>query len=61
MVADGTGIATAIHLARARPEAVQALALGHARVSYDMDAERAPLNRPVFEALGQLLQVDYTG
>jgi hypothetical protein len=58
-VADGSAIATALRVARARPEAVQALALGHARLSDDMDGERAPRNREVFEALGQLLRVDY--
>jgi pimeloyl-ACP methyl ester carboxylesterase len=59
VVADGSGIATALRLARARPEAVEALALGHARLSDDMEGERAPRNREVFEALGQLLRVDY--
>ena len=59
LVADGTGIATVLRLARKRPEAVEALALGHARLSDDMEGERAPRNREVFEALGQLLRVDY--
>ncbi len=59
VVADGTAIATALRLASARPEAVEALALGHARLSDDMDGERAPRNREVYEALGQLLRVDY--
>jgi hypothetical protein len=59
VVADGSAIATALRLARARPAAVEALALGHARLSDDMDGERAPRNREVFEAVGQLLRVDY--
>jgi hypothetical protein len=59
VVTDGSAIATALRLAHARPEAVEALALGHARLSDDMEGERAPRNREVFEALGQLLRVDY--
>jgi hypothetical protein len=59
VVADGSAISTALHLARARPSAVEALALGHARLSDDMEGERAPRNREVFEAFGQLLRVDY--
>ena len=59
VVADGSAIATALRLASARPEAVEALALGHARLSDDMDGERPPRNREVYEALGQLLRVDY--
>jgi hypothetical protein len=59
LVSDGSAIATAMRLAEARPSAVEALALGHARLSDDMDGERAPRNREVFEALGQLLRVDY--
>ena len=59
VVADGGGLATAMRLARLRPAAVKALALGHARLSDDMDGERPPRNREVFEAAGQLLRVDY--
>ena len=59
VVADGSAIATALRLARARPEAVEALALGHARLSDDMEGERAPRNREIFEAFGQLLRLDY--
>jgi hypothetical protein len=59
VVADGSAIATALRLARARPTVIEALALGHARLSDDMEGERAPRNREVFEAVGQLLRVDY--
>jgi hypothetical protein len=59
LVTDGAAIASALRIARARPQAFRALALGHARLSNDLDGERAPLNRQVFAALGQLLQVDY--
>jgi pimeloyl-ACP methyl ester carboxylesterase len=59
LVADGGGLATAIRLAELRPAAVEAVALGHARLSDDMGGERPPRNREVFEAAGQLLRVDY--
>jgi hypothetical protein len=59
LVADGDAIATAVRIARARSEAVEGLALGHARLSNDMDGDRPPVSREVFEALGQLLRVDY--
>lgn len=59
LVADGSAIATAVRLVRTRPEAVDAVALGHARLSDDMEGERAPRRREIFEAFGQLLQLDY--
>lgn len=59
VVADGGGLATAMRLAQLRPAAVEAVALGHARLSDDMDGDRPPRNREVFEAAGQLLRVDY--
>lgn len=58
VVADGSAIATALLLARSRPEAVEALALGHARLSDDMEGERAPRNREVYEAMRQLIRTD---
>jgi hypothetical protein len=59
LVADGSAIATAMHLVRARPKAVAAIALGHGRLSDDMEGERPPRNREIFEAIGQLLRLDY--
>jgi hypothetical protein len=59
VVSDGSAIATALRLAQMRPRAVEALALGHARLSDEMEGERAPRNREVFEAIGQLLRLDY--
>jgi hypothetical protein len=59
LVADGSGIATALRIARNRPDAVAAAALGHARLSDEMEGERPPRNREVFEAVGSVLQVDY--
>jgi hypothetical protein len=59
VVVDGSAIASAMRLACARPGAVEALVLGHARLSDDMEGERPPRNKEVFEAVGQLLRVDY--
>jgi pimeloyl-ACP methyl ester carboxylesterase len=59
VVTDGMGATTGTLLARTRPEAVTALALSHARLSNRMEGERAPVNREVLEALGQLLRQDY--
>jgi hypothetical protein len=59
VVSDGSAIATALRLAQMRPRAVEALALGHARLSDEMEGERPPRNREVFEAVGQLLRLDY--
>ena len=59
VAADGMGGATATRLVRARPEAVEAVALGHARLSNRLEGERVPMNRELLEALGQLLNQDY--
>jgi pimeloyl-ACP methyl ester carboxylesterase len=58
LVADGFGGRSAVRLAEARPEAIAALALGHARLSNAMEGERAPLNRAVVEAFSQLVRTD---
>ena len=59
MVADGLGIGTAVSLAAARPAAVDALALGHARLSNATEGDRAPVSKEVWEAFGRLLVYDY--
>jgi pimeloyl-ACP methyl ester carboxylesterase len=56
---DEFGAAFAIHLAAARPEAVQGLALGHPCLSFRRDGERAPINQEVLAALEGVLRVDY--
>lgn len=58
VVTDGDGGPAAVRLAAARPAAVQGLALGHAALSRSMEGDRAPLNRQVWEALGQLMRQD---
>src|SRR2546428_354535 len=59
VVVDGSAIATAMHFVRTRPKIVEALALGHARLSDDTEGERAPRNKEIIEAVGQLLRLDY--
>jgi pimeloyl-ACP methyl ester carboxylesterase len=59
VVADGFGGFSAVRLAEARPEAISALALGHARLSNAMEGERAPVNRAVVEAFSQLVRNDF--
>src|SRR5205823_9906072 len=59
LVADGFSGAVAIHLAERWLGSVEGLALGHARLSNSVEGKRAPVNREVWEALGQLLQRDY--
>jgi hypothetical protein len=59
VVSDGSAIATALRLAQMHPRTVEALSLGHARLSDEMEGERPPRNREVFEAVGQLLRLDY--
>jgi hypothetical protein len=59
VVGDGTGATTAAGLVQGRPEAAQAVAIGHARLSNRTDGERPPMSRELLEAFGQLLRQDY--
>src|SRR5918994_977395 len=47
VVADSGGIPSAARLAHNRPDAVEALALGHACLSLEMEGARAPVNKEV--------------
>jgi hypothetical protein len=60
VVGDTFGTATAVRIAHARRDAVQGIALGHASLSWDMDGDRAPLNRELWEAMAQLMGQDAT-
>jgi hypothetical protein len=59
VVADGWAIPTAVGIADARRDAVEGLALGHARLSQRREGERAPVNGEVHAALTQLIKQDY--
>ena len=54
LVCDGSALPTGVRVAHARPEAVGAMALGHARVVNRMEGDRPTVNREVFEAFAQL-------
>jgi pimeloyl-ACP methyl ester carboxylesterase len=56
---DSWGIASAVRLALARPNAVLGLALGHAKLSQRREGERAPVNGPVYDALAELIRTDH--
>jgi pimeloyl-ACP methyl ester carboxylesterase len=59
VASDSWGIASAVQLAVARPEAVAGLALGHAKLSFRREGSRAPLNAGVFEAMTELVNTDH--
>jgi pimeloyl-ACP methyl ester carboxylesterase len=58
VIADEFGVASATHLAEQAPEAVQGMAIGHARLSNLIGGERAPLNREVYSGCTALIQND---
>lgn len=59
LATDSWGIASALELALARPEAVLGVALGHAKLSHRRDGDRPPINGPVYEALTELIRTDH--
>ena len=58
IVGDTFGGATAVRIARARRDAVAGIALGHACPSWDMEGDRAPINRELWAAMAQLMTQD---
>jgi pimeloyl-ACP methyl ester carboxylesterase len=59
VVGDEFGAFNAARLAAARPQAVQALALGHPSLTLRDEGPRAPINGQVRQALVQVLRLDY--
>jgi hypothetical protein len=59
LVADGSCLPTALRVASARAEAVEAMALGHARLCNRMDGDRPTVNKEVMEAFGQLAESNH--
>ena len=55
---DGEGIPTALKLAKARTEAVQGIAMGHAALSRSTEGERPAINKEVWAAMATLLRTD---
>lgn len=59
VVGDAWGTATAVRVARARPEPVLGLALGHASLDYQQEGRRPAVSKEVTAAMTQLLRSDY--
>jgi pimeloyl-ACP methyl ester carboxylesterase len=59
VAADGWGISAGVRLADKRPQAVQGMILGHARLSHRREGDRAPVNGPVWEAMNELVHKDH--
>jgi pimeloyl-ACP methyl ester carboxylesterase len=59
VASDSWGIAAATQLASERHDAIQGLALGHAKLSFRREGPRAPLNAGVYEAMTELVKTDH--
>jgi hypothetical protein len=59
LVVDGSCLPTVVRVADARPDAVEAMALGHARLCNRIDGERPTVNKGVMEAFGQLAESNF--
>ncbi|MGH2957223.1 MAG: alpha/beta fold hydrolase [Solirubrobacterales bacterium] len=59
VASDSWGIASAAALAVSRPEAVEGLALGHAKLSFSRKGPRAAINAGVYEAMAELVEKDH--
>jgi pimeloyl-ACP methyl ester carboxylesterase len=59
IASDSWGIASAVQLAVARPDSVDGLALGHAKLSFRRDGPRAPVNAGVLDAMAELVNKDH--
>jgi pimeloyl-ACP methyl ester carboxylesterase len=59
VASDSWGIASAVQLAVARPDALDGLALGHAKLSFRREGPRPPLNAGVFDAMAELVDKDH--
>jgi hypothetical protein len=59
LVCDGSSLPVGVRVAHARRDAVEAMALGHARLSNRMDGDRAPVNKEVTGAFGQLAETNF--
>jgi hypothetical protein len=58
LVADEFGVAAATHLLAMAPGVVQAIAVGHARLSNTLEGDRPAVNREVQAGLGALMRAD---
>ena len=58
VVCDGSSLPTGVRVAHARPRAVEAMALGHARLANRMEGERPTVTKEVIEAFAQLAETN---
>ena len=59
IASEGWGIASAALAAAARPDAIAGMALGHAKLSYRREGERAPINGEIWAAMTELIGRDH--
>jgi hypothetical protein len=59
LVCDGSALPTGVRVAHARRDAVEAMALGHARVVNRVEGDRPTINKEVMEAFAQLGESNY--
>jgi hypothetical protein len=59
LACDGSALPTGVRIAYARPEAVEAMALGHARLANRFEGERPTGNKEVTEAFAQLAETNF--
>jgi hypothetical protein len=59
LACDGSALPTGVRIACARPEAVEAMALGHARLANRFEGERPTGNKEVTEAFAQLAETNF--
>jgi hypothetical protein len=59
LVCDGSALPTGVRVAHERASAVEAMALGHARLANRLEGERPTVNREVMEAFDQLVETNY--
>jgi hypothetical protein len=59
VASDGWGVATAVQLALDRGDTIAGVALGHAKLSYRREGERAPVNKEVWAAMRDLIDTDH--
>jgi hypothetical protein len=59
VVCDGTALPTGVRVAHARQAAVEAMAIGHAKLVHRLDGRHPTMNPGVLEAFGKLSETNY--
>jgi hypothetical protein len=58
LVADGWATSSAVRIAEARRDAIAGFAIGHAKLSFAREGDRAPVKAEVYDAFTELLRRD---